>query len=180
MSASLRDEMLAAIPSLRAFAVSLGGARGWADDLTQETLTRAWANQHSFRPGTNLTAWLFTILRNEFYTQLRKRRREVDDADDVHASKLATLPDQTGHMEFADFQRVLAELPAEQREALILTGGSGFSYEEAATICGCAIGTIKSRVNRARTTLTARLGLEGGWDLGSDPATISIVENPSR
>src|SRR5690606_27332094 len=91
---NLRDQLLAAIPSLRAFAVSLGGTRGWADDLVQETLTKAWANLHGFRPGTNLTAWLFTILRNEFYSQLRKRRREVEDADETYASQLAVAPHQ--------------------------------------------------------------------------------------
>ncbi|MCW5687094.1 MAG: sigma-70 family RNA polymerase sigma factor [Pseudolabrys sp.] len=180
MTGAIRDQMLAAIPSLRAFAVSLGGTRGWADDLVQETLTRAWANQHSFRPGTNLTAWLFTILRNEFYTQLRKRRREVEDADDAYAQQLATPPSQGGHMDLVDFGKALAELPAEQREALILTGGSGFSYEEAAEICGCAVGTIKSRVNRARATLSGKLKLDETDTFGLDGATIGIVAGGPR
>lgn len=174
---SLRDQLIAAIPSLRAFAVSLGGARGWADDLVQETLTKAWANLHTFRPGTNLTAWLFTILRNEFYSQLRKRRREVEDADEAYSSQLAVAPQQLAQIDFSDFRAALAQLPEEQREALVLTGASGFSYEEAAGICGCAVGTIKSRVNRGRTALTALLQLESGDSFGADPFILSIVDN---
>lgn len=172
----LREELVAAIPSLRAFAVSLGGGRGWADDLVQETLTKAWANLHTFRPGTNLTAWLFTILRNEFYSQLRKRRREVEDVDEAYSSQLAVAPHQSAEIDFSDFRMALARLPEEQREALVLTGASGFSYEEAAAICGCAVGTIKSRVNRARSALTALLQLEQGDSFGTDPFIRSIVE----
>lgn len=176
---TLRDQLLAAIPSLRAFAVSLGGTRGWADDLVQETLTKAWANLHGFRPGTNLTAWLFTILRNEFYSQLRKRRREVEDADETYSSQLAVAPHQSSHVDFSDFRAALARLPEEQREALVLTGASGFSYEEAAEICGCAVGTIKSRVNRARAALTQMLKLEKDDSFGPDPFIISLIDTKS-
>lgn len=150
---ALRDQILAAIPSLRAFAISLSGNVDRADDLVQETILRALANIHSFQPGTNMPAWLFTILRNLFRSEYRKRRREVEDVDGSFAETLRSNPDQIGRVEFQEFRQALAQLPAEQREALILVGASGFSYEEAADICECAVGTIKSRVNRARTML---------------------------
>src|SRR6201992_1599099 len=146
----LRDEMLAAVPSLRAFAISLSGNVDRADDLVQETLLRALANIHSFQPGTNMPAWLFTILRNLFRSEYRKRRREVEDNDGRFAETLKTHPEQNSRIEFEEFQQALAKLPADQREALILVGASGFSYEETAEICGCAVGTVKSRVTRAR------------------------------
>lgn len=160
VSPSLKDELLAAIPALRAFAISLSGKPDRADDLVQEALMKAWANMASYAPGTNLRAWVFTILRNIFYSQYRKRKREVEDADGHLAERMSTPPEQIGHMEFADFRVALQKLPADQREALILVGASGLSYEEAAEICGCAVGTIKSRVNRARGRLVELLGLE--------------------
>src|SRR5690606_18654867 len=144
----VRDAVLAAIPSLRAFAISLSGNVDRADDLVQETMLRALANIHSFQPGTNMSAWLFTILRNLFRSEYRKRRREVEDADGGYADSLKSQPEQSGRVEFEEFRAALAKLPPDQREALILVGASGFSYEEAAAICGCAVGTIKSRVNR--------------------------------
>ena len=147
----VRDVMLAAVPSLRAFAISLCGNVDRADDLVQEALLRALANLDSFEPGTNMSAWLFTILRNLFRSEYRKRRREVEDADGSYAESLTSLPDQTSHLEMDEFRKALELLPTDQRESLILVGASGFSYEEAAGICGCAVGTIKSRVNRART-----------------------------
>ena len=153
MDESVRKAVLGAVPSLRAFAISLCGNVDRADDLVQETLLRALANIESFQPGTNMPAWLFTILRNHFRSEYRKRRREVEDSDGRYAETLKTQPDQYGQVEFREFQQALAQLPADQREALILVGASGFSYEEAAKICGCAVGTIKSRVNRARTRL---------------------------
>ena len=124
-----------------------------ADDLVQETLLRALANIDSFQPGTNMSAWLFTILRNLFRSEYRKRRREVEDTDGSYAETLKSHPEQQGRVEFEEFRAALAKLPPDQREALILVGASGFSYEEAAAICECAVGTIKSRVNRARTGL---------------------------
>jgi RNA polymerase sigma-70 factor, ECF subfamily len=148
-----KADVLAAIPKLRAFAVSLCGRTTRADDLVQETLMRAWANIESFEPGSNLIAWLYTILRNAFYSEFRKLKHEVADTDGQYAAQLSTRPAQDGHMEFQDFRRALGRLAPDQREALILVGASGLSYEDAARICGCAVGTMKSRVNRARAKL---------------------------
>src|SRR3984893_14306257 len=149
----VRESMLTAVPGLRAFAMSLCGKMDRADDLVQETLLRALVNIDSFSPGTNLSAWLFTILRNLFRSEYRKRRREVEDTDGSYEESLKSQPEQEGRVEFQEFRTALAKLPADQREALILVGASGFSYEEAASICECAVGTIKSRVNRARNRL---------------------------
>src|SRR5580693_10417455 len=126
---SLRDDILASVPSLRAFAISLSGNGDRADDLVQETLLRALANIDSFQPGSNLPAWLFTILRNLFRSEYRKRRREVEDADGSYAESLTSLPDQNSHLEMDEFRRALELLPTDQRESLILVGASGFSYE---------------------------------------------------
>jgi len=156
----IRKALLASIPSLRAFAISLCGNADKADDLVQETLVKAWAHIGSFTEGTNMPAWLFTILRNLFYSNFRRRRREVDDPDGELAGQLVTLPDQQSHMDFLDFRTALQKLPADQREAIILVGASGLSYEDAASICGCAIGTMKSRVNRARNRLGELLAIE--------------------
>lgn len=164
----VRGAMLAAVPNLRAFAVSLCGDVDRANDLIQETLLRAWAHLDSFEPGTNMSAWLFTILRNHFRTEYRKRRREVEDADGGYAERLTTPEAQTGHIEFEELRQALAQLPPDQREALILIGASGFSYEEAAQICDCAVGTIKSRVNRARAKLAEILAHEGAENAGQD------------
>jgi len=156
----VRGAMLAAVPNLRAFAVSLCGDVDRANDLVQETLLRAWSHLESFEPGTNMSAWLFTILRNHFRTEYRKRRREVEDVDGGYAERLTTPEAQTGHIEFGELRQALLQLPPDQREALILIGASGFSYEEAAQICDCAVGTIKSRVNRARSKLAEILTIE--------------------
>src|ERR1700710_327050 len=129
---ALREQILAAVPSLRAFAISLSGNVDRADDLVQETLLRALANIHSFQPGTNMPAWLFTILRNLFRSEYRKRRREVEDVDGSYTETLKSLPDQQSRLEFQEFRTALSQLPAEQREALLIVGASGFSYEEAA------------------------------------------------
>jgi RNA polymerase sigma-70 factor (ECF subfamily) len=150
---------VAQIGSLRAFAVSLCGDRDRADDLVQETLFKAWNHLDSFKEGTNLKAWLFTILRNTYFSERRKRKREVEDADGSYAARLASKPEQHGHMDMKDFQEALSHLPDDQREALVLVGAAGFSYEEAAEISGCAVGTIKSRVNRARGRLVDALQL---------------------
>jgi RNA polymerase sigma-70 factor (ECF subfamily) len=149
---SARDLMLAAVPQLRAFAISLCASGDRADDLVQETLSRAWAHIDSFRPGS-MIAWLMTILRNIFYSEYRKRRWEVADSDGIYANMLTSLPAQISGLELGELRGALANLAPEQREAVILVGAAGFSYQEAADICGCAIGTIKSRVNRARTLL---------------------------
>jgi RNA polymerase sigma-70 factor, ECF subfamily len=171
----VRETMLAAVPGLRAFAMSLCGKMDRADDLVQETLLRALTNIDSFEPGTNMSAWLFTILRNLFRSEYRKRRREVEDADGRFAAGLKTQPEQTSHLELKEFRAALAQLPPDQREALILVGASGFSYEEAAQICGSAVGTIKSRVNRARTRLAELLAIEGSRDMGPDSTTQAVL-----
>jgi len=173
----VRDAMLAAVPSLRAFAVSLCGNVDRADDLVQETLLRAWANLGSFQPGTSMSAWLFTILRNLFRSEYRKRRREVEDVDGSYAESLTSLPDQNSRLEINEFREALRLLPPEQRESLILVGASGFSYEEAAQICGCAVGTIKSRVNRARTRLAEILSINNAGDFGPDYETRAVVNS---
>ena len=139
-----------------------------ADDLVQETLVKAWSNLGSFIEGTNLPAWLFTILRNIYYSEYRKRRREVPDSDGAIAAKLATAPAQGGHMDFLDFRAALQKLPPDQRESLILIGASGLSYEEAAGVCCCAVGTMKSRVNRARNRLIELLSIVSSTDYGAD------------
>lgn len=165
--------LVAAIPHLRAFARSFANDAARADDLVQETLVKAWNSQDSFTPGTNFRAWLFTILRNVYFSQHRKLRREVDDPDDQYQNSLAVMPEQYGHLDLADFRAALERLPHDQREALVLVGAEGFSYEEAAQICGCAVGTIKSRVNRARNRLAGLLGDEdlGRSGEGEEPAT---------
>jgi RNA polymerase sigma-70 factor, ECF subfamily len=180
LNPSLRDAMLAAVPSLRAFAISLSGNIDRADDLVQETLLRAIANIDSFQPGTNMSAWMFTILRNLFRSEYRKRRREVEDTDGSYAESLKSHPEQSSRLEFQEFRAALAKLPPDQREALILVGASGFSYEEAASICDCAVGTIKSRVNRARTRLADLLSIESAEDFGPDQSTRAIMAAGGR
>ncbi len=167
-SPQMKSDLLAAIPNLRAFAVSLSGNPDRADDLVQETLVKAWSNLGSFVEGTNMPAWLFTILRNIYYSEYRKRRREVADSEGAIAARLATAPAQNGHMDFLDFREALQKLPADQREALVLIGASGMSYEEAAGICNCAVGTMKSRVNRARNRLIELLSIGSSSDFASD------------
>ncbi len=177
---ALRDQILSAVPSLRAFAISLSGNVDRADDMVQETMLRALANIHSFQPGTNMNAWLFTILRNLFRSEYRKRKREVEDTDGRFAEQLKSHPEQLGRIEFEEFRNALAHLPDEQREALILVGASGFSYEEAASICGCAVGTIKSRVNRARNRLARLLSVDSVDEFGPDTATRAVLAGNDR
>ena len=172
--------MLAAIPGLRAFAISLCGNVDRADDLVQEALIRALANIDSFEPGTNMSAWLITILRNLYRSEYRKRRREVEDATGSYAERLRSLPEQEGHVEMSEFHAALAKLPADQREALILIGALGFSHEEVANICGCAIGTIKSRVNRARRHLAELLSIESPDDFGPDRTIRAVLAGGGR
>jgi RNA polymerase sigma-70 factor (ECF subfamily) len=148
-----RDDVVALVPPLRAFAWSLSHNSADADDLVQETLIKAWSNRDKFEPGTNLRAWLFTILRNTYYTSLSKKRREVPDEDGKHAATLSAPPTQDWSVAIRSLQAALQRLPHEHREALVLVGAAGLTYEEAAEICGCALGTIKSRVNRARAKL---------------------------
>ena len=152
-----KDQLGAVIPHLRAFGRSLSGSRDLADDLVQETLLKAWAARKRFQAGTNMRAWTFIILRNLFLSQMR-RARFKGEWDDITASKILAAPaSQDRHIELGDMQRALLHLPQPQREALILVGAGGFAYEEAAEICGCAVGTIKSRVARGRVALEALL-----------------------
>ena len=148
-----KDQLAQVIPHLRAFGRSLSGSRDIADDLVQETLLKAWAARKRFQAGTNMRAWTFIILRNLFLSQMR-RARFKGEWDEITASRLLAAPaSQDRHIELSDMQRALLHLPQPQREALILVGAGGFAYEEAAEICGCAVGTIKSRVARGRVAL---------------------------
>lgn len=168
VSPDLRDAILRAIPHLRAFAISLTSNLDHADDLVQEALTRALGHLHQFEPGTSMQAWLFTILRNQFHTQHRRRKREVEDPDGVMASQIGVAPEQDGHLDLEDLREALEMLPVSQREALLLVTVEGFSYEEAATICNTKVGTIKSRINRARVRLAEITGIEETEDTGPD------------
>jgi RNA polymerase sigma-70 factor, ECF subfamily len=166
----LQQELASLVPNLRAFARSLCGNADQADDLVQETLVTAWRSRATFAPGSNLKAWLFTILRNTFLSERRKRKFEVHDTDGKLAMQLSVKGSQSGHMDLLDFSKAFATLPEEQREALILVGAEGFAYEDAALMCGCAVGTIKSRVNRARVKLAELLGVTDANELISDDA----------
>lgn len=150
---AFRDQLGEVIPHLRAFGRSLSGNRDTADDLVQETLLKAWAARARFHAGTSMRAWTFTILRNLFLSQMR-RARFKGEWDDLTAERsLAAPASQDGSVNLSDLQRALMMLPQNQREALILVGAGGFAYEEAADICGVAVGTIKSRVARGRVAL---------------------------
>jgi RNA polymerase sigma-70 factor (ECF subfamily) len=175
-----RDGLLGSIPKLRAFAISMTNDKARADDLVQETLSRAWANQHQFQPGTNLMAWLYTILRNELYSTMRRRRREVEDADGIHAARLAVQPNQQSALDVSNLRLALAKLPPDQREALLLVGAEGLSYEEAAQICSVRVGTVKSRVNRARGRLTQLLQVSDREDFGPDARTNAALQQAGR
>lgn len=148
-----RDEIVRHLPQLRAFAISLTRSSTSADDLVQDTIVKAWKGFHTYQPGTNLQAWLFTILRNTFYSDLRKARREQASSDGQIAEAQTTTDYGDNQIALIDFERALGMLPAEQREALVLVGASGLSYDDAAATCGVAIGTIKSRINRGRARL---------------------------
>jgi RNA polymerase sigma-70 factor, ECF subfamily len=173
-----RDELVDHLPALRAFAVSLTRDSVAADDLVQDAIVKAWKNIGKFQPGTNLRAWLFTILRNTFYSDRRKMRREVGDADGALAATLSEKPRHDGTLAFENFLDAFRKLPDEQREALVLVGASGFSYEEAAQTCGVAVGTIKSRVNRARARLIELLEMKPGETLDmTDKATMTVISS---
>ena len=165
---SLRQEMLDAIPHLRAFAISLTGNITYADDLVQTALLRGLEHIDKYQPGTNMQAWLFTILRNQFYTDCRRKGREVEDPEGLMAGNLAIMPEQGAWLDFTDMLAALARLSVEQREALLLVAAEGVSYEDAAQICGTNIGTIKSRINRARTRLAELMDLSSEEDFGPD------------
>jgi len=143
----------------------------------QEAILRAWTNIERFEPGTSMNAWLFTILRNAFYSQYRKAHREVEDPSGAYADRLVTVPEQGARCDFADLRRALAKLSVEHREALILIGAEGLSYAEAAQVCGVAVGTIKSRVHRARERLGQLLAIHGAEDLGPDRMTQAALQS---
>jgi RNA polymerase sigma-70 factor (ECF subfamily) len=171
----LRDQLLVSLSPLRAFAISLLRDRDRADDLVHETVVRALSKLDRFERGTDFRAWLFTILRNLFYSDARRRGREVSDSDGAHAARLTIVPEQMGHLAFQDLQAALQKLPPKQREVLILVGAQGLSYEEAATVCGCAVGTIKSRLCRARELLATLMGETNPEEIGRDSVTLAVL-----
>ena len=157
-------DLAGALPNLRAFAISLTHNSDRAADLVQDTMLRGWAKRRYFQTGTNLHAWLFTILRNSFFSEYRKRSREVQDTDGRHAARLTTAPAQVDQLHLQDLQAAIARLSADQRDALLLVAVEGLPYAQAADLCGCAVGTVKSRVNRARIRLVELLSYsEADW-----------------
>ncbi|MDE2302739.1 MAG: sigma-70 family RNA polymerase sigma factor [Sphingomonadales bacterium] len=156
-TADFKRELIGVIPQLRAFARGLCGRSELADDLVQETLLKAWAARDRFEPGTSIRAWTFVILRNVYLSGLRRARFQ-GDYDEVAAERILSAPaEQEAPLHLADLHRALMTLAPERREALLLIGAGGFSYEEAAAIAGCAVGTIKSRVGRARAQLATMI-----------------------
>jgi RNA polymerase sigma-70 factor, ECF subfamily len=164
-----KEGLIELIPFLRAFARSLCGNQEIADDLAQETLVKAWQARNMFTPGTNLKAWLFTILRNQFYSDRRRAWRQAPWDQDAAERIPGSSAEQAWAAELSDTARALRVLTDEQREALILVGAGGFSYEDAAAICHCAVGTVKSRVARARKALMSLLDGEDSLPPASDP-----------
>ncbi|TXN81141.1 sigma-70 family RNA polymerase sigma factor [Methylobacterium sp. WL8] len=153
------DELIALVPRLRRFARLRTGSEAEADDMVQATLMRAWEHRSQFQAGTNLVGWLFTILRNTHLNQRKRRRREVEDVDGLFAGALSAAPDQEHRIALFELQAALDALPAEQRETLLLVTVDGLRHDEAAEVLGCQVGTVKSRVSRARERLSATLGL---------------------
>ena len=153
-----REEIVEHLQALRAFAISLTRNPTLADDIVQDTLVKAWSNFDSFQPGTKMRAWLFTILRNNYYSHHRKYGREVEDVDGAHAARLAVNPNHDGKLMLDEVLAAFDQISVEQREVLLLVGASGFTYDEAAEMCGVSLGTIKSRMNRGRTALSKLLG----------------------
>ena len=175
MTLSLRDELISHLPAMRAFAISLTRSRSAADDAVQDAVLKALTNLDKFEPGTNMRAWLFTILRNTYYSSKRKYHRETSDPSGSMADSIAVRPDHDGRLQYNDFRKAFDKLPDDQREVLILVGASGFSYEEAAEMTGAPIGTVKSRLNRGRARLAELLTLYDGPMELTDKATIAVV-----
>ncbi len=148
-----RTELVALIPHMRAFARTLCNDRAQAEDLAQDALARAWASRDRFEMGTNMKAWTFMILRNQFYSDKRRSWRSSQLDPEVAERTLVAVTSGTANLELDELRRAMAMLPDDQREALILIGAGGLSYDEASEICGVAVGTIKSRVSRARDRL---------------------------
>jgi RNA polymerase sigma factor (sigma-70 family) len=176
LTAEVRAGLITALPNLRAYALSLTRDRVRADDLVQETMLKGWRRRESYQAGTNLTAWLTTIMRNTFYSGHRKRVRESEDPDDTLAAQLSTAPSQGDRLDLQDLQTALGQLPEEQRAALRLVVIDGLTYEEAAELMGCPLGTVKSRINRSRQRLAELLGYSGS-EIGSDWLSRSAVDH---
>ncbi|WP_132249147.1 sigma-70 family RNA polymerase sigma factor [Methylobacterium segetis] len=174
---AFRNGLVDALPSLQSFAVSLTRNPTRADDLVQDTVMRAWRSRERFEPGTNLGAWLFTIMRNAFYSEHRRQAREVSDSEGDLAARVATVPSQTGHLDLQDARAALDRLPAPMREALILVTIEDLTYEEAAAVMNCRVGTVKSRVWRARDQLALLLGYTAE-EIGADRITLSALGGP--
>ena len=163
-----RDVLVSTIPHLRAFARSLCNDPTQADDLAQEALAKAWKARDSFEPGTSIKAWTFMILRNQFYSEKRRSWRTAPLDVEMAENTLLANDNPTVPMELLELRAALGKLPDDQREALILVGAGGMAYEEAAQVCQCAVGTIKSRVSRARRALEAILNEAGSRQVGQD------------
>ena len=172
-----KTELTALIPQMRAFARSLCRDATAADDLAQDALLKAWNNRASFEPGTNMKAWTFMILRNQFYSDKRRSWRSSQLDPEVAERTLEAASNPMASLELDEVRRALACLPDDQREALILIGAGGLSYEEVSEICGCAIGTIKSRVSRARDRLSTIIedGSYGQDDILPSSAMATII-----
>ena len=166
---AFKKELVALIPHLRAFARTLTGDATAADDLAQDAMMKAWDARASFQMGTNMKAWTFMILRNQFYSEKRRSWRQSQLDQEAAERTLVAVDDPSAPLALDELRRALQELPPEQREALVLVGAGGFAYEEAAEICHCAVGTVKSRVNRARKRLAELLGIDSdGAPLGEE------------
>lgn len=181
---TFKKELVAAIPHLRAFARSLCNDPTQADDLAQEALAKAWKARDSFEPGTSIKAWTFMILRNQFYSEKRRSWRTAPLDMEMAENTLVANDNPTVPMELLELRAALAKLPDDQREALILVGAGGMAYEEAAQVCQCAVGTIKSRVSRARRALETLLSEAGSrrsndHDIRADEAFNDILKQAS-
>lgn len=171
------DDLVSAIPNLRAFALSLSASQDHADDLVQETLLKAWSKMDQFEAGTCLRAWLFTILRNNHYSGYRRKVHEIEDCDGSYANRLIAAPNQYGRLDFEDFRKALGKLSGDQRDALLLVGADGLRYEDAAKVCGCTLGTLKSRLHRARTNLAKHLGLDDTNSIGFEATAMTVLSS---
>ncbi|MCJ2022292.1 sigma-70 family RNA polymerase sigma factor [Methylobacterium sp. E-065] len=171
---AFQTALLRLVPNLQRFARSLLRNHVGADDLLQNTLLRAWRSRASFVPGTNLEAWLFTIMRNQFYNEHRKRGREVQDEDGAQAERMVSLPEQGGHLDLSDVRVALDRLAPAMRQALVLVAIENLTYEETASVMQCRIGTVKSRVWRARTQLAELLGYTG-LEVGTDEVMLAAA-----
>ena len=170
-----RKTLLSAVPELKSFAIALAHNRDLADDLVQETLTKALEHADSFTRGSNMRAWLVTILRNQYFSERRRLRREIGDPEGIYQSGLVSLPEQEASILFKTVVSAVGELPSPMRETLVAVGAEAYTYEEAAQFCGCAIGTIKSRASRARAMLRRKAKFPGHREWASDPVMLAAL-----